>query len=239
MNVIPTEVKNLLLVSEHMSVSDRFLREAIIFNANSGHSFYAEGKTIKHVIFPADGLGLFTKTNGARETTELAIVGNEGLIGIEGILGVKKTGTRATAIKSGIFSAVDKQMVREEMNRNQWFQERVFRYLGLYHANLTQTAFCNQYHSLQEKFCRLLLVTIDRLGTLEVVLTHESIANILGSRRESISVIAGKLQKQDIINYKRGRIRVSDKALLREKSCSCYDKCTKEYRMLMDYLVQN
>jgi len=193
-----------------------------------GKALYESGDLLRHVYFPTDAIVslLYVLENGA--SAEIAVVGNEGLIGIALFMGGETTPSRAIVQSAGHAYRLVGQRLKEEFHRNGGVQLRLLRYTQGLITQMAQTAVCNRHHSVDQQLCRWLLLSLDRLASNELVMTQELIANMLGVRREGVTEAAGRLQKLGIIKYSRGKITVLDRPGLEALSCECYDAVRRE-----------
>jgi len=203
-----------------------------------GHVVYEPGSTMSHVYFPVTAIVslLYVMENGA--SAEIAVVGNEGVVGISLFMGGESTPSRAVVQSAGAAYRLTATPIKEEFNRAPVLH-LLLRYTQALITQMAQTAVCNRHHSLDQQLCRWLLLSLDRLQGNELVMTQELIANMLGVRREGVTEGALKLQKAGIVSYARGRITVLDRRALEGRSCECYAVVKKEYdRLLPPKLAQ-
>ena len=187
-----------------------------------GKVLYEPGDKMRHVYFPIDSIVslLYVMESGA--SAEISVVGNEGLVGIALFMGGESTSSRAMVQSGGTAFRLLGQRLVDEFHRHGELMALVLRYTQALITQMAQTAVCNRHHSIDQQLCRWLLLSLDRLPTNQLVMTQELIANMLGVRREGVTEAAGKLQKKGIIEYRRGTIRVIDRAALEALSCECY-----------------
>ena len=203
-----------------------------------GSVLYEPGATLSHVYFPTTAIVslLYVMENGA--SAEIAVVGNEGIVGISLFMGGESTPSRAVVQSAGKGARLKASVVKEEFNRAGPVLHLLLRYTQALITQMAQTAVCNRHHSLDQQLCRWLLLSLDRLEGNELVMTQELIANMLGVRREGVTEGALKLQHAGLISYARGRITVIDRPGLEKRSCECYAVVKKEYdRLLPDNLA--
>ncbi|MFZ6722332.1 Crp/Fnr family transcriptional regulator [Undibacterium sp. Ji49W] len=200
-----------------------------------GEALYEAGATLSYVYFPTTSIVslLYVLENGA--SAEIAIVGNEGILGISLFMGGETTPSRAVVQSGGYGYRLKSQHLKEEFNRAGPFLRLLLRYTQALIAQMTQTAVCNRHHSIEQQLCRWLLLSLDRLPTDSVSMTQELIANMLGVRREGVTAAAGNIQRMGLINYSRGRIDVIDRPGLEKVVCECYAVVKHEFdRLLSD-----
>jgi CRP-like cAMP-binding protein len=202
-----------------------------------GQVLYEPGATLSHVYFPTDSIVslLYVMENGA--SAEIAVVGNEGIVGISLFMGGESTPSRAVVQSAGEGFRVRAQMMKEEFNRAGAVLHLFLRYTQALITQMAQTAVCNRHHSLDQQLCRWLLLSLDRLQNNELVMTQELIANMLGVRREGVTEGALKLQQEGLIRYARGRITVLDRSGLEKRTCECYAVVKKEYDRLLPHTL--
>jgi CRP-like cAMP-binding protein len=198
-----------------------------------GQVLYEAGGTLSHVYFPTTAIVslLYVMENGA--SAEIAVVGNEGIVGISLFMGGDSTSSRAVVQSAGLGLRLKAQIMKEDFNRAGPVLHLLLRYTQALITQMAQTAVCNRHHSLDQQLCRWLLLSLDRLQGNELVMTQELIANMLGVRREGVTEGALKLQQAGLIRYARGHISVLDRDGLEERSCECYAVVKKEYDRLL------
>jgi CRP-like cAMP-binding protein len=188
---------------------------------------------MRHVYFPTTSIisKLYVMENGAQ--AEIAVVGNEGLLGVSYFMGGKTTTSRAIVQSAGHAFRLKGTVLADEFARGGPFQQHLLRYSQALLTQIAQTAVCNRHHSLDQQFCRWLLLSFDRLSTDELFMTQELIANMLGVRREGVTEAAGKVQKAGLISYSRGHIRLLNRAGLEARACECYAAVKGEFDRLL------
>jgi CRP-like cAMP-binding protein len=198
-----------------------------------GQVMYEPGDTLSHVYFPTTAIVslLYVMENGA--PGEIAVVGNDGLVGISIFMGGDSTPSRAVVQSAGHGYRLKSDALKEEFDSNLPVLHLFLRYTQALITQMAQTAVCNRHHSLDQQLCRWLLLSLDRLLGDELIMTQELIANMLGVRREGVTEGATKLQQAGLIRYARGRITVLDRAGLEKRSCECYAVVKKEYDRLL------
>jgi CRP-like cAMP-binding protein len=203
-----------------------------------GKVLYEPGTTLSHVYFPTTAIVslLYVMQNG--ESAEIAVVGNEGVVGVSLFMGGESTSSRALVQSAGVGFRLSAKLMKEEFYRAGPVLHLLLRYTQALITQMVQTAACNRHHSLDQQLCRWLLLSLDRLEGTEMVMTQELIANMLGVPREGATEGALKLQKAGLIDYTRGRVRVLDRQGLEKRTCECYAVVKKEYeRLLPDKLA--
>jgi len=200
-----------------------------------GDVLYESGGQMEHVYFPTTAIVSlqYVLENGA--SSEIAGVGNEGVLGISLFMGGNTTPSRAIVQTAGHGYRLKTQLLMEEFNRGGAMQHLLLRYTQALITQISQTAVCNRHHSVEQQLCRWLLLTLDRLPSNDLTITQELIAGMLGVRREGITVAAGNLQLAGCIRYRRGHITVLDRSGLESRVCECYAVVKDEYdRLLCD-----
>jgi CRP-like cAMP-binding protein len=198
-----------------------------------GHVLYESGAALDHVYFPTSAIIslLYVMDNGA--SAEIAVVGNEGILGVSLFMGGESTPSRAVVQSAGHGFRLKANILKEEFNRAGPVLHLLLRYTQALITQMAQTAVCNRHHTLDQQLCRWLLLSLDRLEGNQLVMTQELIANMLGVRREGVTEGALKLQRAGLISYARGHITVLDRAGLEKRSCECYSVVKKEYGRLL------
>ena len=204
-----------------------------------GQVLYESGRVLSHVYFPTTAIVslLYVMADGA--SAEIAVVGNEGVVGVSLFMGGESTPSRAVVQSAGQGWRLLARGMKEEFERAGPVMHLLLRYTQALITQMSQTAVCNRHHSLDQQLCRWLLLSLDRLAGNELVMTQELIANMLGVRREGVTEAALRLQRLGLIRYARGRIQVLDRPALEARSCECYAVVKKEYdRLLPDQLAR-
>ena len=198
-----------------------------------GEFLYESGGRLQHVYFPTTAIVSlhYVMENGA--SAEVAGVGNEGILGISLFMGGDTTPNSAVVQTAGYGYRLKAQLMMQEFNRAGLMMRLLLRYTQALMTQMSQTAVCNRYHSVEQQLCRLLLLTLDRMSSNELVMTQELVASMLGVRREGITEAAGKLQHAGFIRYRRGHITVIDRSGLEARVCECYDVVKKEFNRLL------
>ena len=198
-----------------------------------GMAVYESGGAQGFVYFPTNAIVslLYVLENGA--STEIAVTGNEGLVGISLFMGGETTPSRAVVQSAGHGYRVRGAVLKKLFESSGELQHVLLRFTQALITQMTQTAVCNRHHAVDQQLCRWLLLMLDRLSSNEVLMTQELIANMLGVRREGVTEAAGKLQEEGLIEYSRGRITVLDRPRLEARVCECYGVVKKEYDRLL------
>jgi CRP-like cAMP-binding protein len=198
-----------------------------------GHVLYESGGRQRRVYFPTTAIVslLYMMVDGA--SAEIAVVGNEGLVGVSIFMGGDTTPSRAVVQSAGCAYQLSGRVLKEEFTRGGILQYRLLRYTQALLTQMAQTAVCNRHHSLDQQLCRWLLLSLDRLTGNELVTTQELISQMLGVRREGVTEAAGNLQNAGLIEYRRGHITVLNRPGLEKRTCECYGVVKKEFDRLL------
>jgi CRP-like cAMP-binding protein len=196
---------------------------------------YEPGGTLSHVYFPTTAIVslLYVMQNG--ESAEIAVVGNDGVVGVSLFMGGDSTSSRALVQSAGGAYRLTAQLMKEEFDRGGPVLHLLLRYTQALITQMVQTAACNRHHSLDQQLCRWLLLSLDRLQGTEMVMTQSLIAHMLGVPLTGATEGALKLQTAGLINYTQGRIRVLDRSGLEKRTCECYAVVKKEYDRLLPH----
>jgi len=225
---------NRLLAALPAEVFDRLLPELKPVTMPLGSVIYESGAQLEHIYFPVPSCivsMLYVMADGA--SAEIAVVGDEGMVGIALFMGGDTTPSRALVQSAGQAYQLKGSELKKEFERHSGLQILLLRYTQALITQMSQTAVCNRHHSVDKQLCRWLLLSLDRLATNELTMTQELIANMLGVRREGVTEAAGKLQNLGLISYSRGRITVIDRPGLEAQVCECYAVVKKEYDRLL------
>jgi CRP-like cAMP-binding protein len=199
-----------------------------------GDVLYESGGLERYVYFPIDSIVslLYVMEDGA--SAEIAVVGNEGMLGVAVFMGGETTPSRAIVQSAGSGYRLPAQPLKQEFDLGGSLMHLLLRYAQALITQMAQTAVCNRHHTVDQQLCRWLLMSLDRLRFDELVMTQELIANMLGVRREGVTEAAGKLRDLGIIEYRRGHIKVLDRPALEAQVCECYGVVKKEFDRLLD-----
>ncbi len=199
---------------------------------------YESGRAMRHVYFPTDSIVSLQYVMENGESTAILVVGNEGLLGVSLLMGGESTPSRSLVQSAGYAYRLPRSKVRAEFSRHGQLLMLMLSYTQALITQVAQTAVCNRHHSIDQQLCRWLLLSMDRLSHNHLTMTQEFIGNMLGVRREGVTVAALKLQQLGAISYSRGLIKVLDRPQLEKLSCECYSVVKKETEMLLSYLPQ-
>ena len=226
-------IENQLLAALPAAELQRWTPQLELVDLPLGEVLYESGTTLSHVYFPLTAIVslLYVMENGA--SAEIAVVGNEGIVGIALFMGGESTPSRAVVQSAGSGFRLNSQTMKDEFNRAGPVLHLLLRYTQALITQMAQTAVCNRHHSLDQQLCRWLLLSLDRLRSNDLRMTQELIANMLGVRREGVTEAALKLQKVGLIRYSRGHITVLDRGGLEQRTCECYAVVKNEYDRLL------
>jgi CRP-like cAMP-binding protein len=230
--------ENYLLRALPPTESERLFPQLELIAMPLGKVLYESGSQLRHVYFPTTSIVslLYVMADGA--SAEIAVVGNEGMVGVALFMGGETTPSRALVQSAGYAYRLKGQFLKEEFHRASALQHLLLRYTQALLTQMAQTAVCNRHHSVDQQLCRWLLLSLDRLSSDKLTMTQELIANMLGVRREGVTEAAGKLQEAGLIKYSRGQITVLDRPLLEKRACECYQVVKEEFdRLLPDVVV--
>jgi len=227
---------NKLLASLPKDVLNRLVPNLELVLLPLGKILHEPGGKMQHVYFPTNAvIALFSMLeNGA--SSEAALIGNEGFIGMPLLMGGESTSNQAIVINAGYVYRLPRHQFKDELNRHSGLLLQLLLYTQALITQMTQTAACNRHHSVDQQLCRWLLLSIDRTLENKLTMTQELIGNMLGVRREGITSAAFKLQKLGIIEYSRGKITVLDRHKLEKMSCECYSAVKKETDRLLPFV---
>lgn len=237
MAVSPDFNQNHLLAALTGDERQRLLPRLEAVEMRLGQALYEPGGTPDFVYFPGTAIVslMYDTENGS--SAEIAMVGNEGVVGIALFMGGGSTLGRAVVLSAGLGFRLPAPELAKEFARSGPIMHRLLRYTQALIIQMSQTAACNRHHTLDRQLCRWLLTSLDRLHGNQLVMTHELIAHMLGVRREGVTEAAIKLQAAGLIRYARGHISVLDRQGLEQRSCECYEVVNKEYARLLPHEI--
>jgi CRP-like cAMP-binding protein len=211
----------------------RIAPQLVLTELPLGHVVYESGDHLGHVYFPTTSIVslLYVMEDGA--SAEIAIVGNEGIVGIALFMGGETTPSRAIVQSAGHGYRLSAKVLKEEFARGGPIQHLLLRYTQALITQMAQTAVCNRHHTIEQQLCRWLLLSIDRLPSNELTMTQELISNMLGVRRSGVTEAALKLQNAGVIRYSHGHISVLDRPALEKHACECYAVVKREFDRLL------
>src|SRR5688572_5583238 len=229
--------ENHILDALPASERERLFPHLMLVPMPLGSVLYESGDTLRHIYLPIDSIVslLYVMEDGA--SAEIAVVGNEGVIGVALFMGGETTPSRAIVQSAGLAYRLTGERLKGEFNRHGQLLQILLRYTQSLITQMAQTAVCNRHHSVDQQLCRWLLLSLDRLSGDRLKMTQELIANMLGVRREGVTQAAGKLQELGVIRYSRGQITVLDRPRLEQLSCECYAVVKRETDRLLQHPI--
>ncbi len=220
--------KNHLLAALPTEVLKRVLANIELVRLDLGQVLYKPNEKQSYAFFPVDTIVSLLYVMEDGKMAEMAIVGNDGIVGTTLFMGGESSCNWAVVQSAGYAYRIKKDLIASEFNMHGEFLHLMLRYTQSLISQTAQTAVCNSHHSIDQRLCRWLLMSLDRVPNNSLTITHELIANSLGVRREGVTNAARKLQKLAAIEYGRGLIKVLDRAKIEELSCECYAVVKKE-----------
>jgi CRP-like cAMP-binding protein len=233
----PSPRENHVLAALPATDYERLLSHLELIPMPLGWVVYESGGKMGYLYFPTTSIVslLYVMESGA--SAEIAITGNEGLVGISLFMGGESTPSRAVVQSGGDGYRLKEGILKREFALGGHLQHLALRYTQALITQMSQTAVCNRHHSLDQQLCRWLLLSLDRLASHELMMTQELIANMLGVRREGVTAAAGNLQAAGLIRYGRGHITVLDRPKLEKRVCECYAVVKREFDRLLPYKI--
>ena len=214
--------QNALLAALPAAELDRLAHDLELVPKTLGQVLYDTGQTMSHAYFPLNCIVsiLYVMANG--DSAEIAIVGNEGIIGVPLFMGGESTQSRAIVQNAGHAYRLKSQMLKQEFNAGRSLQQLLLLFASALMTQMVQTAACNRRHSVDQQLCRWMLLSLDRLLSNQISMTQKLIGNMLGLSDDNVTVAAGVLQKANLIHYDNGQITVLDRPGVENRSCECY-----------------
>ncbi len=225
----PNPTQNHLLAALPEADLQRLLPQLELVPMKLGDVIYDASRPMQHVYFPTNSIVSLLSVTKSGATTETAIVGNEGMVGVGIVMGDEITPSPTLVRSSGYAYRVRDSVIKNEFKHCESMQSTLLRYTRALLSQMAQNAACNRHHSIEQQLCRCLLSSLDRLQTNELSMTQEFIAGLLGVRRESVTEAARKLQGAGLIQYSRGHITVINRAGLEASVCECYSVTKKAF----------
>ncbi len=198
-----------------------------------GDVVYRPDEQLRYAYFPTTAIVSLHYVTESGASAETAGVGNEGVVGIALFMGGNTTSSSAVVQTAGLAYRLEGRLLKEEFDRGGFVQRLLLRYTQALMTQMSQTAACNRHHSIEQQLCRWLLLTMDRASSNDLVITQELVANMLGVRREGVTVAAGRLQSLGHIRYRRGHLSVLNRMGLEERACECYAVVKEEVTRLL------
>lgn len=234
---VPSPYQNHLLAALPPKELGRLLPHLELVSLPLGKVLYEPGCRLRHVYFPTTSIVSLLYVMADGDSAEIAVVGNEGILGIALFMGGETTPSRAVVQSAGYGYRLQADLLKIEFNRSGPVLHLLLRYTQALITQMAQTAVCNRHHSVEQQLCRWLLMSLDRLPSNELSMTQELIANMLGVRREGVTEAAGKLQNAGLIRYRRGHITIIDRPGLERRACECYAVVKKEFDRLLTHPI--
>lgn len=212
---------------------DRIVSKLTSVDIELGDVLYESGEKMDYAFFPTTAIVSLLYIMESGSTAEIGVVGNDGILGISLFMGGESTTSRAVIQSAGTALKMKAEDLKEEFKLGGRFQELLLRYTQALMTQISQTAVCNRLHPIHQQLCRWLLLSHDRLHTDKLVMTHDLISNMLGVRREGITLAAKKLAERNLITNRRGTMTVIDRKGLEDAACECYRVVNAEYNRLL------
>ena len=227
--------QNLLLASLPYSELSLWEHELELVDLKLGQILCEPGIKHTHVIFPTTAIVSLLYTTQEGTSTEISVVGKDGVVGISVFMGGNQTPNQAMVQSAGQAYRLSTKMAKNIGSKNGPLLHMLLNYTQMMITQIAQTAVCNRHHSIDQQLCRRLLIGLDLLKDNDLIMTQELLANLLGVRRESVTAAALKLQQAGVISYSRGHITVLNRKLLEQRCCECYAIVKHEQKRLMSY----
>jgi CRP-like cAMP-binding protein len=234
---LPPTGQNHLLAKLSATILQRWLPHLERFKMPLGEVLYEAGEKLRFVYFPTNSIVSLLHVMEDGASAEIAVVGNEGIVGVSLFMGGGSSSGRALVQSAGEGFRMPAAAFKKEFNRSLVVLHMMLRYTQALITQMAQTAVCNRHHSLDQQLCRWLLLSLDRLQGDKLIMTQQLIANMLGVRREGVAAAARNLQKAGLIHYARGHITVLNRGGLEKRSCECYAVVKAEYDRLLSNAV--
>ena len=219
---MPSPTQNLLLEALPAKDRERLLPELQLVRAALGSVLYDAGARIHHVFFPVEGIVSLLHITRTGKSTELAVIGRDGMVGASLFLGGETTPNQAVVQSAAVLYRLHGPRLVEAFAEGGALQLILLKYTQSLLRQISQTAVCNRHHTLEQRLCRWLLLSLDRLPHNKLQMTHDMIATMLGVRRQGVTEAAGRLEARHIVEYSRGLVTVLDRAKLEARACECY-----------------
>ena len=229
--------QNALIAALFAAESDRLANDLELIPLSLGQVLYESGQTMSHAYFPIDCIVslLYVMKNG--ESAEIAVVGNEGMIGIPLFMGGESTMSRAIVQNAGYAYRLKAQVLKSEFQRGEALSHLLLMFASALITQMVQTAACNRHHGVDQQLCRWMLLSLDRLPSTQIRMTEKLIGNMLGLSHGAVKKATDLLRKEGLIHYNAGEITVLDRAGVENRSCECYDVVKKESDRLLPLSV--
>lgn len=231
--VVPDPRQNTILAALPEKDYARLLPDLELVDMPLDWTLSESGDHVNYLHFPISGIVSLMYALEDGSTSETALVGNEGMVGISIFMGGESMPTSTEVQSAGQAYRLSRKVMKHEFSLGGQLQHLALLFTQALISQTSQTAVCNQHHALEQQLCRWLLMSADRLHSKELVITQEAISNLLGVRRESITQCVGLLHKEGIVKHSRGRITITDRKLLEKHVCECYEVVKEEYDRLL------
>jgi CRP-like cAMP-binding protein len=228
------QIKNRILLALPVEDCQRILPKLELVDLARGAILHDAGDSIQHAFFINTGLASLIARTGSGASVEIGLVADEGLIGMPSVLARKRVSCRALVQIPGTALKIALEALEGELEQCPRLRSLLLNYMHVLHSQVSQSALCNRFHSLQQRMCRRFLTTFDRAGTDRFFLTHEMLARMLGSTRTPVTLIAGALQEAGLISYHRGQVRLLNQESLESSACECYRIIKGDFEHLFD-----
>ena len=225
---------NRLLAALPEEEFERLLPNIELAHLEKGEIIYMIGDRIRYAHFPLTGMISLLSATESGSTVEVAMVGNEGIVGLPIVLSTNKAPYEAMIQLTSDTVRIKAEVLKQEFDRGGQFQNFMLRYTHVLITQITQSALCNRFHTVEKRLCRWLLIARDRVNSNTIDLTQEIIAHMLGSPRTGVTMAAGVLQQAGLIRYSRGRIVILDRQRLSNASCECYRVVKEEFNSFLE-----
>jgi CRP-like cAMP-binding protein len=230
---MPSPVRNRILAALGAEVRERIFPDLELVSLPLGAVLYESGEASRHAYFPLDSVVALMHLLASGASTEISLVGNQGLLGITSCMGGDSAPRQAVVIGAGFAYRLPTRRLKDEFNRHGEFLRVLLRYTQSLMTQIAQTVVCNRHHTVDKRLCTWLLSALDRLPGDRLTVTQELIAEMLGVRRETVTEAANELRRRGVIEYSRGHITVLDRRQLEQLSCECYSAVKKEADRLL------
>jgi CRP-like cAMP-binding protein len=226
--------QNHLLAALPATELDNLIPHLELIHVSPGDILCEAGDQLPYAYFPASAIISLHYILENGDSSEIANVGREGMLGVSLLMGGETTSSRATVQIPGFAYRLKAPFLLQGLNRGGLLQWILLRYSQALITQIAQIGVCNRYHTIEQQLCRWFLLTLDRLDSSKLSMTQELIANALGVSRESVAGVAGKLQRKEIIRYHRGHITILNRTRLETGACECYETIKKEFDQALE-----
>jgi len=225
-------VQNKLLAAIPARERERVLRGLTPVFLSFGKTLYESGAQLNQVYFPTSAIVSLSYVMTDGTSAEIAVVGNEGVVGVALFMGEASTPGRAVVQSPGWAYSLTGALLKQEFTRAGAMLQLLLRYTQALLAQMTQTVVCNRDHSIDQQLCRWLLLRLDRMETDELTMAHEAVADMVGVRREDVIAAFAKLRSSGLLHYGQAHITVVNRAGLEARACECYGVVKRESERL-------